>query len=121
MTLVHSNFEKTLTQVQEARQKSADRRNELVNQHRAQKCFEKGQLVWLKGLASNTSANRALKIKNLGPFKILRKINEYTFHLARLSNPTKSHRIAHASHLELYKCNIDMTPINFPSIAWNTK
>ena len=33
------------------------------------------------------------------------------------NTPTKSDLIAHASHLELYKCNVDMTPINFPSIA----
>ena len=51
----------------------------------------------------------------------LGKINDFTFHLARLSNPNKSDRIAHASHLELYKSNVDMTPINFPAIAWNTK
>ena len=51
----------------------------------------------------------------------MRKINNFTFHLARLSNPSKSDRIAHASHLELYKSNVDMTPINFPAIAWNTK
>ena len=84
-----------------------------------QKIFEIGQLVWLKGIASATSPHRALKVQNLGPFKILQKSNDHTFFLARLSNPTKCDRIAHATHLEPYKCRVDMTPINFPSIAWN--
>ena len=120
MDKVQSNFEKTLSEVQKSRQTSVNKRSELINQHRLEKQFQEGQLVWLKAIAAATSNKRALKVKNLGPFKILRKINEHTFHLARLSDPAKSDRIAHASHLEPYRAQVDMTPINFPGIAWNT-
>ena len=121
MTLVQKNFDSVLKQVFEARKQSTEHRAKLVNQHRAEKNFQENQLVWLKSIASATSPNRALKLKNLGPFRILRKINDHTFHLARLSNPSKSDRIAHASHLEAYRSQVDMTPINFPAIAWNLK
>ena len=121
METVNRNFESVLAKVYEARQQSTEQRARLVNQHRAEKSFQENQLVWLKSLASATSPKRALKIKNLGPFRILRKINDHTFHLARLSDPAKCDRIAHASHLEAYKSQVDMTPINFPAIAWNLK
>ena len=119
MTLVQNNFDATLQKVFLARQKSAHDRAELVNKHCKSKIFEIGQLVWLKGIASATSPHRALKVQNLGPFKILPKSSDHTFYLARLSNPTKCDRIAHTTHLEPYKCPVDMTPINLPSIAWN--
>ena len=119
MTLVQNNFDATIQKIFLARQKSSQERADLVNRHRKSKNFEIGQLVWLKGIASATSPHRALKVQNLGPFKILQKSNDHTFFLARLSNPTKCDRIAHATHLEPYKCRVDMTPINFPSIAWN--
>ena len=119
MQLVQNNFDATIQKVFLARQKLAQDRAQLVNQHRKSKNFEIGQLVWLKGIASATSPHRALKVQNLGPFKILQKLSGHTFYLARLSNPIKCDRIAHATHLEPYKCRVDMTPINLPSIAWN--
>ena len=119
MTLVQNNFNATIQKIFLARQKSSQERADLVNRHRKSKNFEIGQLIWLKGIASATSPHRALKVQNLGQFKILQKSNDHTFFLARLSNPTKCDCIAHATHLEPYKCRVDMTPINFPSIAWN--
>ena len=119
--LVSKNFNDMLMKVYAARENSAKKRQELVNRHRASKAFEVGQLVWLKAVANATTPLKAIKIQNSGPYKISRKINDCTFHLARLSNPEKCDRIAHASHLEPYRAAVDMTPINFPGIQWNLK
>ena len=121
VTLVHNNFDAMLKKVTASREKSTLQRQKLVNEHRISKKFETGQLVWLKAVASTTTPLRAIKIKNSGPFRIIRKINDHTFHLARLSDPSKCDRIAHVSHLEPYRSAVDMTPINFPGIQWNLK
>ena len=108
------NRSKIEQKVKESRENSVKNRNELINLHRKSKNFEVNDLVWLKAL--NIAPQRAAKLKNLGPFRILEKINPLTFKLARLSDPQKCARISHASHLEPYKNAIDVSSINFPGI-----
>ena len=119
MNIVKEAHKQIIDQVREARSASTKMRTDLINRHRQEKTYEVGQLVWLKSVATATSTQRALKVQNRGPFKIVRKVNEHTYHLAKLANPTKCDRIAHASHLQPYRSQLDMTPINLPGIAWN--
>ena len=117
MQLVQDKYNELVNQVNNTRTKSIDARTKLINAHRKSKEFEVGQLVWLKAL--NISPNRATKMKNLGPFKVIQKINTHTYKLATLSNPQKCERISHSTHLEPYKNQIDITPINFPKMSIN--
>ena len=106
--------DKLVEEVIENRKNSVKKRTELVNKHRQSKDFEVNQLVWLKSL--NIAPKRAAKVTNLGPFRIIEKIGPLTYKLARLSDPSKCARISHASHLEPYKNQIDLSAINFPGI-----
>ena len=117
MELVQTQYNELVAKVNDARTTSISARNKLVNAHRKSKDFSVGQLVWLKAL--NISPNRATKMKNLGPFKIIQKINTHTYKLATLSNPQKCERISHSTHLEPYKNQIDISPINFPKLTFN--
>ena len=92
---------------------SIEERNAAINEHRKLKSFSVGSLVWLKSL--NISPHRATKLQNLGPFIILQQINPFTFKLATLEQPTKCARISHASHLEPFHNDANMTHISFPS------
>ena len=112
--LVSQNRSLIEQKVKNSRENSVKTRNALINLHRKSKEFEKDQLVWLKAL--NITGHRASKLKNLGPFRILEKVNPLTYKLARLSEPGKCSRISHASHLEPYKHSIDVSAINFPGI-----
>jgi len=114
MTRVNEKYTKLVQSVNDSRATSIQNRTNLINEHRQSKEFAVGQLVWLKAL--NISPSRATKLKNLGPFKIIQKINSHTFKLGTLSNPTKCDRISHASHLEPYRNAIDISPINFPKV-----
>ena len=111
---VQKNRDALVKEVVAQRQKTVEARNKIINAHRQSKKFEKNQLVWLKTL--NIAPNRATKLKNLGPFRVIEQINPLTYKLARLSDPTKCVRISHASHLEPYKNAIDISSINFPGI-----
>ena len=90
-----------------------NKRNNDINANRKSKKFEKGDIVWLKAL--NISPHRATKMQQLGPFVIMHKINNFTFKLATLEKPDVCARISHASHLELFHSNLDLTSIQFPS------
>jgi hypothetical protein len=117
MKTITENKEKLIREVNESRQKSVENRTKLINLHRQSKEFNVNDLVWLKTL--NISPQRAVKMKNLGPFRILEKVNPLTFKLAKLSDPQKCVRISHASHLEPYRNAIDITSINFPNLNLN--
>ena len=106
-------FNTLIESVNLQRANSITKRNEELNLKRKAKSFDKGDVVWLKAL--NISPFRATKMKQLGPFVIMHKINNYTFKLAKLETPDVCDRILHASHLELFHSNIDLTPIQFPS------
>ena len=106
-------FNTLIESVNLQRANSITKRNEELNLKRKAKSFDKGDVVWLKAL--NISPFRATKMKQLGPFVIMHKINNYTFKLAKLETPDVCDRISHASHLELFHSNIDLTPIQFPS------
>jgi len=115
MQHVQTQYNDLVSKVNASRTNSINTRTKLINEHRKSKDFDVGQLVWLKAL--NISPNRATKMKNLGPFKIIQKINSHTYKLATLSNPQKCEIISHSTHLEPYKNKIDITPINFPKIS----
>ena len=117
--LIKSRYAILIEKVNAARKDSNTKRTALVNKYRKSKNFEVNQLVWLKAL--NITPNRAVKIKNKGPFKILEKINSHTFKLSTLANPNKCDRISHATHLEPYKNSVDITSINFPKLNLNPK
>jgi hypothetical protein len=118
-TLIKTRYDAIIAKVDAARQESNSKRTALVNKYRKSKNFEVNQLVWLKAL--NIAPNRAVKIKNKGPFKILEKINSHTYKLSTLAQPNKCDRISHASHLEPYKNSVDLTAINFPNLNLNPK
>jgi hypothetical protein len=96
LQLVTDKYNKIIAEVNTSRQLSNEKRTNIVNKYRKSKIFEVKQLVWLKSL--NISANRAVKAKNLGPFKVIQKMSNHVYKLATLSNPDKCARLAHASH-----------------------
>lgn len=114
MLEINSAFDKLVKAVNDSRKTATESRTKLINLHRQSKEFSVGDLVWLKTL--NISPSRATKLKNLGPFKIIQKINSHTYKLATLSNPDKCERISHATHMTPYKSQVDISPINFPKL-----
>ena len=110
-----TSFNEIVAKVNAQRKQFKAARTDLINKHRASKEFQVNDLVWLKGL--NISPNKAVKIVNQGPYKILEKDGTHNYKLARLSNPQNCFKIAHASFLEKYKNNVDLSPINFPRIS----
>lgn len=109
------NFNKLIESINFNRHESVTKRTSTINENRKAKSFEVGDLIWLKSL--NISPNRATKLQNHGPFQILQKINPTTYKLASLSKPNQCARISHSSHMEPFNNDINLTPIQFPSVT----
>jgi RNase H-like domain found in reverse transcriptase/Reverse transcriptase (RNA-dependent DNA polymerase)/Integrase zinc binding domain/Retroviral aspartyl protease len=76
------------------------------NKTKEQPKFAPGDLVMLKRTNIRTKRpSDKLDVKNLGPFKILEKINSRSFHLELPQSLSQLHPVFHVSLLEPYKAN----------------